>query len=548
MLTIAYVNFWNQNMNMIQDFWLSEFIRHNIDPNIKLVNYNQNPDILIASCFGNIDIIKNINAKVKIFFYGENLNRYSYYNNHTLLKNTFDLIVGFKYTNITEKIVRFPLWLTYYPFYNYTEEVNILKYLQESYNKNINTPEKNNNASLISRHDSNGLRTKIYNEISKYTNVLCPGTFKNNTAKIGQLNQDKINFISKTTFNICPENSEFEGYHTEKIFHALEAGCIPIYWAIDRPEKDIIDKDCYCWANPTNVDEFEKNIKDVIENKKKYIKENIFTTQAKYVIDNFYKTLKEEIKKKLNRIPKQKIYAISYASRDYADRYAQITHQAINSKFFDEFKCWREEDIDEEFKITNASVWNDSTKGGGWWIWKPYIIYKQLEKMNDNDILIYFDSGCTINATQESLKRINNYKDMVNDHWSGLLRFQLLHPECKFTNKYTVDYFSTKFNINMDEHIKSNQILTTIIIMRKNKYVLDFFKQVLEILNDDPFLFTDKFNKNNETHRHDQSIMSLLYKIMNGSLILEDETYFNNGHFDELNAINYPFLATRQRK
>lgn len=545
MLTISYINFWSQG----KDFWLSEFIKHNIDPNIKLVNYNENPDILVASCFGNIDIIKHINAKIKLFLYGENLNNYPQYNNHELLKNTFDLIMGFKYTNLNEKIIRLPLWLLYYPFYNYTEEHNILKFLQESYNKNINNSEKKNNASLVARHDSNGLRTKIYNELSRYTNILCPGNFKCNTNKIGPENEDKINFISKTTYNICPENSKFEGYYTEKIFQALEAGCIPIYWAIDKPEKDIINEDCYCWINPDNKDEFTKNINDVVENKNKYIKENIFKLQAKYIIDNFYNTLKWQIQLKIDGYSKQKVYGISYASRNYINRYNPVTQQAINSNFFDDFKCWKEEDIDEEFKKTYSTVWNDSTRGGGWWIWKPYIIYKQLEKMNDNDILIYFDSGCTINCTIESSKRINDYKNMVNNHWTGLLRFELGHQEYKFTNKYTIDYFSKKFNVNMEEHIKSNQILATVIIMRKTNYVLDFFKKTLEIIKDNPFILMDRLNQNNELHRHDQSIMSLLYKIMNGSLILEDETWFGQykGNFSSNEAKNFPFWATRNR-
>ena len=39
MITIAYVNFWNQNLNNTQDWWLSEFIKHNIDPDIKLINH-----------------------------------------------------------------------------------------------------------------------------------------------------------------------------------------------------------------------------------------------------------------------------------------------------------------------------------------------------------------------------------------------------------------------------------------------------------------------------------------------------------------------------
>ena len=30
-------------------------------------------------------------------------------------------------------------------------------------------------------------------------------------------------------FNICPENTNVDGYVTEKLFQAFAAGCIPIY-------------------------------------------------------------------------------------------------------------------------------------------------------------------------------------------------------------------------------------------------------------------------------------------------------------------------------
>ena len=73
--------------------------------------------------------------------------------------------------------------------------------------------------------------------------------------------------------------------------------------------------------------------------------------------------------------------------------------------------------------------------------------------------------------------------------------------------------------------------------------------QILEILNDDAKLFTDIYTQNNENHRHDQSIMSLCYKHMNGDLIIDDETWFggHNGNFNSALSKKYPFWATRQQ-
>ena len=99
MISLAYINFWEDPNN---DDYFTVFIEKNIDK-VRLVNYNENPDILISSVNGDIYKIKNINAKCKVFFYGENLNNYSPYNNDKLLYDTFDLIVGFKETDFKKK-------------------------------------------------------------------------------------------------------------------------------------------------------------------------------------------------------------------------------------------------------------------------------------------------------------------------------------------------------------------------------------------------------------------------------------------------------------
>jgi hypothetical protein len=302
MLKVAYINFWPQDGLNTQDYWLFEFIKKNIDSESILINsnYNEKIDILICSCFGNINNLKNINARIKIFFYGENLNKFKQYSNIKILQNTFDLIVGFKYTNLDEKIIRLPLWVTYYPFYSFNNEENILKYLQDSYNKNINIKNEYNLASLISNHDNNGIRTLISSEVKKYVDIVCPGKFNRNVDPIGPTCKDKINFIKQTKFNICPENSEFEGYFTEKIFEALEAGCIPIYWAIERPEKKILNENCYLWFDLHNIEKTREDIFNMIHNSNKYKNILLFNNTAEDEIKTIYNNLKTNILNLLN--------------------------------------------------------------------------------------------------------------------------------------------------------------------------------------------------------------------------------------------------------
>jgi hypothetical protein len=290
MITIAYINFWKDSYN---DDYFTKFIKHNIGP-VKIVNYRQNPDILIASCFGPIDRIKYSNAKLKLFYYGENLDRYPPYNDYKLLQNTFDLIVGFKPTDLTQKQIRFPLWLINYDYYKWDDNDNILTYIQNKYNKNIKN--KKVFSTIVCKHDRGGQRTLIYDELQKYGEIKSPGKYRNNTAPIGNTSEDKINYISRGLYTICPENSSFEGYFTEKIFQAFEAGTIPLYWAIDLPETSIINKNKYCFCDIQNKENLKKSIHNVCNNPDEYINGDLFTNQASEEIKLFYSTLSDNIK------------------------------------------------------------------------------------------------------------------------------------------------------------------------------------------------------------------------------------------------------------
>lgn len=279
-LKIAYLNWWKRENINPQDNWLFNFIKVNITTDIIEVNYSENPDLLLCSCFGDIKNIIIHPCANKIFFYGENLARFKQYNNMPKLQHIFSLIIGFNDTNIKNKQIHLPLWITYYNYYNLgninnDNDNNIISYLDSEFNKNKNKAITNNNtknndntkhndntknnkniiydknAILIARHDRNGLRGKIYKALVNIDICVdCPGKFLNNTNKnklkqLGRGNKAKKEYLVNYKYNICPENSKAINYFTEKIFHSLEAGCLPIYWAINKPETAILRDDVY---------------------------------------------------------------------------------------------------------------------------------------------------------------------------------------------------------------------------------------------------------------------------------------------------------------
>jgi hypothetical protein len=78
-------------------------------------------------------------------------------------------------------------------------------------------------------------REAFFRALSRYKRVDSPGQSMNNMPGIdpvpGQRDwHTKIEFLRDYKFVIAFENSSRSGYNTEKLTHAIEADCLPIYW------------------------------------------------------------------------------------------------------------------------------------------------------------------------------------------------------------------------------------------------------------------------------------------------------------------------------
>ena len=62
----------------------------------------------------------------------------------------------------------------------------------------------------------------------------------------------KEEVFRNSMFGVAIENFSHRGYFTEKIFQAFEGGTIPLYWSIDIPEPEIINKNKYCFCDINN--------------------------------------------------------------------------------------------------------------------------------------------------------------------------------------------------------------------------------------------------------------------------------------------------------
>ena len=238
------------------------------------------------------------------------------------------------------------------------------------------------------------------------------------------------------------------------------------------------------------------------------------------------------------------IHCISYASNIFLERKNSFLEEANNFNKFDSVKIYSEKDLDISFiKEFNNVLCN--LRGGGYWIWKLQIIKQRLQEINDNDTLFYLDIGCTINTTLDSINTFFDYLKIIKKN--TFLKFELNYLEEAYTNKKMLNFFSEKYNINIDKLGKSKQLVGGILGFLKNDKSVSYIEETLSILKEDPLLITDYYNDylkhpNFIDHRHDQSLMSLLYKCLGYTNIIPDHTWSTN--WAELNHV--PFLSTRK--
>lgn len=239
---------------------------------------------------------------------------------------------------------------------------------------------------------------------------------------------------------------------------------------------------------------------------------------------------------------KQKIHLICYSNTLFKKSQDRLAEEAASTKWFDTITKYDETLLSLEFKSTFENILNQK-RGGGYWIWKFDIISKKMSEIDDNDIVIYIDSGCSIN--KNGLERLNDYIDMVNNNITGTISFQTPHIE----KTYTIMEIFKFFNIVEDKKITdSGQYMATVIIMRKCPASREIISNCINCLKINKLLITDYYNKNQEDYfkdaRHDQSILSVIRK-MYDTVVINDETYFTP--FGNSESLKYPFWATRYK-
>ena len=259
-------------------------------------------------------------------------------------------------------------------------------------------------------------------------------------------------------------------------------------------------------------DAYESIIQKMTEEKQLLIKNNSILEREK----KYYKNLSEIYFERLDKNmdvddvlnKKYKIVAISYGSEQYDKQLEYNGKSALEIAKVNEFYGYKPKDIDHDFREKNKYIL-DKGRGNGYWLWKPYFLYKTLtEKLNYGDYLIYADAAIMY---VDSAKKL---VDFLKEKKLDMYLHRLPHLERQYTKR---DAFIL-LGVDQPFYAETGQFNAAFQIYRKTKFTEFFLGEYLYYAQDKRII-TDDSNElgvsNYEDfrdHRHDQSILSLLTK------------------------------------
>lgn len=222
------------------------------------------------------------------------------------------------------------------------------------------------------------------------------------------------------------------------------------------------------------------------------------------------------------------IYAVSYGDEAYNK--AKILHEKMAYKNgADKVLEYGYSDLSEEFKEEVKDILAIK-RGAGCWIWKPYIVYDALCKIEDGDYLIYTDCA---SAT------ISNYKHLVkamDDAGVCIMPFTTMQNEFK-ESKYTKRDTFVLMGLDEEKYVNTSQIWGGAFAFKKCDESVEFVREWLETCKDIRLISDNKNECGLDNypdfvdHRFDQSIFSLLCK-KHGLLLFRDPSLFRRDYCD----------------
>ncbi len=219
-------------------------------------------------------------------------------------------------------------------------------------------------------------------------------------------------------------------------------------------------------------------------------------------------------------------YFIVYNDKTHIPYIKRLLHTV--QQFGKDFKIimFNKENLEREFVERNIHILN-CKRGGGYWLWKPYIINETLRNIKDGDIVFYLDSKYLFTEDFTGLysEHLTNNDILV---WRNKPNESenLMKHWCKMDVIMKYGMYDKVFNEN------ALDCWAGAVVIRKTDKTVQMMQEWLEMASNYENI-TDSPSKIPNSplfreHRHDQSLLSIVLHKNNIHLPFFEKRYLNN--------------------
>lgn len=208
---------------------------------------------------------------------------------------------------------------------------------------------------------------------------------------------------------------------------------------------------------------------------------------------------------------------ITYANEKFALSEKQILKEAKALGIFDKCIGYTPDDLPPYIKVNPLMAF---ARGGGYWCWKPYIIWKTMQDYPEA-IVVYADAGCKLQNGEEWegwFKEMEQHDTLLTAYradydYGWVYDGKHVGVECKrWIKKDLLEYFDAYYKSHMWHQYPS--LVAGIIFCKANSILIDeWFRFMLlhpEYIMDPLCMDLECQHGEYVAHRRDQSVLTAI--------------------------------------
>jgi len=263
------------------------------------------------------------------------------------------------------------------------------------------------------------------------------------------------------------------------------------------------------WFSPTTIRTLLEREGFNVASIKKFDAAALETTSKNKIKRSINKTFNKEIKgslliiaRPMGKKSKPKVYLMSYANKKFVKNQKRLNESA-KAYGIKNIISYTDQNLKRTKFYSNYKNILDQPRGAGYWLWKPFFIYKTMNNLNEGDILIYSDSGAVfINSPKSLLKIALKEKALL---------FTNNEPNIKWNKRKCLD----NMGCNSDKYLYAPQVSAGFQVYVNTYKTRKFVKEWLYYCCVDGLIDDTPSNSGEheeyaayKEHRHDQSILT----------------------------------------